>query len=71
MYPLEVYYLNQAGRGLTQSGWLSLVYSALLYSQREHGIGNYSAVSSAGYDSYCGAETKLWVARRFVSEARS
>ena len=40
MHTLEVYYFNQAGRGLTHSGALSPVYLALLYLQRGHGIGN-------------------------------
>jgi len=33
MHPLEVYYLNQAGRGLTNP-WIGTVYSAPLYLQR-------------------------------------
>ena len=40
MHPLEVYYLNQAGRGLTTPG-IGPVYSASLYLQRDHGIGNF------------------------------
>jgi len=39
MHPLEVYYLNTAGRGLTTPG-IGPVYSAPLYLQRGHGIGN-------------------------------
>jgi len=38
-HPLEVYYLNQAGRGLFTPG-IGPVYSDLLYPQRGHGIGN-------------------------------
>ena len=48
MHPLEVYYLNQKVRGLTHSRWIGLVYSAPLYVQRGHAIGNFSAGSSAG-----------------------
>jgi len=40
MHPLEVYYLNQAGRGLTTPG-IGPVYSAPLYLKRGHGIGNF------------------------------
>ena len=41
MHPLEVYYLNQAGRGLTHSVEIDPVYAAPLYLQREKGIGNF------------------------------
>ena len=41
MHPLEVYYLNQAGRGLTTAPGIGPVYSAPLYLQRGHGIGNF------------------------------
>jgi len=41
MHPLEVYYLNQAGRGLTTPG-IGPVHSVPLYLQRGHGIGNFS-----------------------------
>ena len=34
MHPLEVYYLNQAGRGLIHSGVIGPVYAAPLYLQR-------------------------------------
>jgi len=40
MHPLEVYYLNQVGRGLTTLG-IGPVYPAPLYLQRGHGIGNF------------------------------
>jgi len=40
MHPLEVYYLNQAGRGLTTPG-IGPVYSDPLYLQRGYGIGNF------------------------------
>jgi len=40
MHPLEVYYLSQAGRGLTTPG-IGPVYSATLYLQQGHGIGNF------------------------------
>jgi len=39
MHPLEVYYVNQAGYGLNTPR-ISPVYSAPLYLQRGHGIGN-------------------------------
>jgi len=39
MHPLEVYYLNQAGRGFTFPG-IGTVYSAPLYLQRGHRIDN-------------------------------
>ena len=38
-HPLEQYLLNQAGRGFTTPG-IGPVYSAPLYLQRRHGIGN-------------------------------
>jgi len=40
MQPFEVYYLHQAGRGLTSLG-IGPVYSAPLYLQCSHGIGNF------------------------------
>ena len=40
MHPLEVYYLGQAGGVLTTPG-IGPVYSAPLYLQRGHGIGNF------------------------------
>ena len=40
MHPLEVYYLHEAGRGITTPG-IGPVYSAPLYLQRGHGIGNF------------------------------
>jgi len=40
MHPLEVYYINRAGRGLNTLGF-GPVYSAPLYLQRGHGIGNF------------------------------
>ena len=40
VHPLEVYYLNQACRGLTTPG-IGPVYFAPLYLQRCHGIGNF------------------------------
>jgi len=39
MHPLEVHYLNQAGRGLTPG--IRPVYSATLCLQRDHGIANF------------------------------
>ena len=39
MHQLEVYYLNQAGRGLTPE--IGPVYSATLYLHRGHGIGKF------------------------------
>ena len=41
MHPLETYYLNQAGRGLPSSPGIGPIYSAPLYLQRGHGIGNF------------------------------
>ena len=41
MHPLEIYYLNQAGRGLTPSEGIGPVYAAPLYVQCGHGIGNF------------------------------
>ena len=52
MHPLEMYYLNQAGRGLT-------VYSATLYLQRSHGIGNF----------FC--SLYRWVRRLLLSRAKA
>jgi len=40
IHPLEVYYLNQAGRGLTTPE-IGPVYSATLNLQRGHGMGNF------------------------------
>ena len=40
MHPLEVYELNQAGRDLTTPG-IGPTYSAALYVQHGHGIGNF------------------------------
>jgi hypothetical protein len=71
MHPLEVYYLNQAGRGLTHTWGSALfmqprfTYSACTKSEI------FSAVCFGGSDPYCGAGPKLWVARRCVKEARS
>ena len=39
MRPLEIYYLNQAGRGLTLSEGIGPVYAAPLYLQRGNGAG--------------------------------
>jgi len=41
MHPLETYYLNQAGRGLPSAPGIGPIYSAPLYLQRGHGIGNF------------------------------
>jgi len=38
MHPLETYYLNQAGRGLSSAPGIGSIYSAPLYLQRGHGI---------------------------------
>ena len=40
MHPIEVYYLNKAGSGLTTPG-IGPAYSAPLYLKRGHGIGNF------------------------------
>jgi len=41
MHPLKAYYLNTAGCGLTHSRGIVPEYSAPLYPQRVHGIGNF------------------------------
>ena len=41
MHPLETYYLNQAGRGLSSAPGIGPIYSAPLYLQRGHGIGSF------------------------------
>ena len=41
MHQLELYYLNEAGRGLSTPG-IGPFYSAPLYLQRGHGLGNCS-----------------------------
>jgi len=41
MHPLEMYYLLQAGRGLSLAPGIGPIYSALLYVKRGHGIGNF------------------------------
>ena len=41
MHPLETYYLNQAGRGLPSAPGIGPIYSAPIYLQRGHGIGNF------------------------------
>jgi len=38
MHPLETYYRNQAGRGLSSALGIGPIYSAPLYLQRGHGI---------------------------------
>jgi len=41
MHPLETYYLNQARRGLPSAPAMGPIYSAPIYLQRGHGIGNF------------------------------
>jgi len=41
MHPLETYYHNQAGRGLPPAPGIGPIYSATIYLQRGHGIGNF------------------------------
>jgi len=41
MHPLKTYYLNQACRGLSSASGNGPIYSAQLYLQRGHGIGNF------------------------------
>ena len=41
MHPLEIYYLKQAGRGLSSATGIGPIYSAPLYVQRGHGFGNF------------------------------
>ena len=40
MHPLETYYLNHAGRDLPSAPENGPIYSAPIYLQRGHGIGN-------------------------------
>ena len=40
MHPLETYYLNEAGYGLSPTPGIGPIYSVPLYLQRGHGIGN-------------------------------
>ena len=48
MHPLEIYYLNQAGRGVTPSEGIGPVYAAPLYLQRGYCIGHFLAVCFEG-----------------------
>jgi len=41
MPPLEMYFLNQTGRCLSSVPGIGPIYSAPLYVQRGHGIGNF------------------------------
>jgi len=41
MHSLETYYFNQAGCGLSPTPGIGPIYSAPLYLQRGHGIGNF------------------------------
>jgi len=41
MHPLETYYPNQAGRGLSPTPGIGPIYSSPLYLKRGHGIGNF------------------------------
>ena len=41
MHRLETYYLNQAGRGLPSAPGIGPIYSAPIYLQLGHGIGNF------------------------------
>jgi len=41
MHPLKTYYINQAGRVLPFAPEIGPIYSAPLYLQRGHGIGNF------------------------------
>ena len=41
MHPLETYFLNQAGRGLLSVPVIGPIYTAPIYLQRGHGIGNF------------------------------
>jgi len=70
MHPLEVYYLNQAGRSRTHLGGSALfMQPGSTYGVRKESE-FFSAVSFGGSDTYCGAGPKLWVARRCVEETR-
>jgi hypothetical protein len=59
MHPLQVYYLNQAGRGLTTPG-IGPVYSAPLYLQGGHGIGNFFG------SLFCWVRPLLWSGTKAV-----
>jgi len=41
MHPLQTYYLNQAGRDLPSEPGIGPIYSAPIYLQLGHGIGNF------------------------------
>jgi len=41
MHPLETSYLNQAGPGLSSAPGIGPIYTATLYLQRRHVIGNF------------------------------
>jgi len=41
MHPLETYYLNQAGRGISPAPGIDPIYSHPLYLQGGQGIGNF------------------------------
>ena len=41
LHPLETYYLKQADRGIPSATGIGPSYSALLYLQRGHGMGNF------------------------------
>jgi len=41
MQPLETYYVNHAGRGLSPTTGIEPIYLAPLYLQRGHGTGNF------------------------------
>jgi len=68
MHPLEVYYPNQAGRGLNTPG-IGPVCSSPFYLQQGHGFGISSAISSTGSVLDCGVGQ--WAARRCVPVAKS
>jgi len=65
MHPLEVYYLNQARRGLTTTG------SDPHYIQRGHGIGNFFNNLFRWAAQSCGTGPKQWGARHYVPVARN
>jgi len=44
MQPLETYYLKEACRGLSSAPGIGPIYSAPLYLQRGHGIGNFFGI---------------------------
>jgi len=62
MHPLETYYLNQAGRGLSSVPGIGTTYSAPLYLKRGHGIGSFFGTL------FRSVQTLLWNVGRTVGK---